>query len=228
MSSKLRIFGLLFCFAVLTGNVFADTLPPDPIVDLEGGSGSNSYFGGMVSVTFNGIVGQNCSTTASSVGDTTIVTCGTTTSFIRPGDPAQGGVFSNDTGVDITNIHVHIDTFFGLNGTGGMAGVSEGTFSEFPSQANGLFPGPIIPDADGNGATFTGGDIVGCPVTIALAPCTPGEFKIGYAEVLIPEGGSAVIEFDANHSLPAPEPATLALLAMAVPGVWMIRKKKLI
>lgn len=220
MFSTQRILGLFFFLAALTGTMLADTVPPpDPIVDLEGGTGSNPYTGGLVTfiVNFN-----NSACGPPNPND--IVSCGTTSNFLRPG--ADGtGVFRNNTGVDITNIHVSIETFFGLNGTGDMANVAQGTFSEFPT-GGGIFPGPIIMDPTGNGATFTGGDVTGCPIGVEL--CTPGEFLIGYAEVLVPEGGSAVVEFDANHPLPTPEPGTLALLAGALPGLWLIRNKKLI
>jgi hypothetical protein len=216
-SLQRRIFCLAFCLAALSATVFADgTSVPDPIVDLEGGTGSNPYFGGQVFVTFTATQGNtNCFGTDFSAGNTPIVSCGTTGNFIRPGDPTQGGIFSNDTGMDITQIHVHIDTFFA---DGSFAGVSQGGFTEFAASGQPLFPGPQFVDEDGNGTTFTGGDVTGCPRGVEF--CTPGEFKIGYAEVLIPEGGSAAIEFDQ-----APEPSTLVLLVGTLPVAWRMRRK---
>lgn len=214
-----RIFTLLLCLVALAGAAFADGTH-DPIIDLEGGTGSNPYFGGAVSFTVNF---DNSACSSPVAGDPT-VSCGTTSNFLRPGADGSG-VFSNDTGTDITSIHVSIETFFGPDGTGDMANVDQGTFSEFPAEG-GLFPGPIIPDPNGNGATFTGGDVTGCPVIFfaPAAPCTPGEFLIGYAEVLVPVNGSAVVEFDAN---PVPEPGSLVLTAGMLPAIWLMTKKKL-
>ena len=155
---KISVALLMLFVALSGGSVLADTIH-DPIIDLEGGGGSNDLFKGqVVTTTINGIVGQN---SCGFFDDSSTLTCGTVNSFIRPGEDGSG-VFRNLTGEVITNFHVSIATFTGLNGNGDPAGIVQGTFSAFPTNEagiNALFPGPIIPDADGNGATFTGGSI---------------------------------------------------------------------
>lgn len=223
---RFRLLTVLFCSVAFGGYVFAT--PIDPIIDLEPGAGSNSYLGGQVLFTFNATAGNTNCVSDGSVGDTSIVSCGMTTNFLRPGTDGTG-VFSNNTGVDITNIHVHIDTFFFPDGTKNLnnvaANVDQMGFQTFARPDHPLlFPNTPIPDAGGNGATFTGGVVPVCQPNF-FESCVPGEFTIGYAEVRIPEGGSAVIEFDANHPISTPEPATFGMIFGTLSGAWLVRKR---
>src|SRR5437763_43858 len=156
----MRISRFLVLSAVLLATAFAaaDTLP-DPQLDFLGGTGSFNFTGAMV-INFSLDTNGNLQCSTSSFGEVFVP------STTGPGNTCTLGAitnaFANGTGADIMSFHIEF-------GNVQTAGFSAGAASLFKT---------VIPDADGKGATYGGGDIAPC-VPSALNDCglTPTCFE---------------------------------------------------
>lgn len=215
MKRALTLVAVALCLSVL--NAFGDsTPPPDPIIDIEPGSGTVG-FNGSFTFTVNTTNNPNCTPTDS----TGIVLCGNVNPQTQQHFFFQTPTLGNLTGQNITSLTFTFST--------AQTGFSAATPADSSPPHQPLFT--TVTQNLPFSATYTGSTILSnCSDTGDGVFCAPGdpknpnntysEFQVGFASFFAPANGVETI------TVSSPEPTTVTLLLGGV-GIFVLGRKRL-
>lgn len=194
---------ILFCSLMLAGAAHASSIPPDPIIDMEGITGCDT--GCAVAQLAAATTGSDFmfsftfpTTNCTSDG---VMTCNANETF-------------TNGATAIANMKFVINTF---DRSGEQVDISQGIFSA-PSPTTNPRAYQVFNQPNGISANY----IAPANPSFEIAPNQ--NFFANFTGVLIPNGGRAVVHMTAN--VPLPEPASIFLLAASLPAAFLLRRKK--
>jgi len=192
---------MLLCSFLFLGAAYADSTPSDPIIDMEG---LNSSFAAV----------QFASTTEGPNFTATLEfpTANCTTDDVM--SCSAGFTFTNN-GPAIANMLFTINTF---NNAGTQVDINQQGFAApSPNTAPAAYQ-VVFQDSNGISAIYA------APPDFEIA--TGQGFSVNFTDVLIPNGGSALVHMQANVPVPTPEPAGIALFGTSLPAIALLFRRR--
>lgn len=228
---RLSVIALcLCCLTLFSGRSYADSTPSDPIIDTELGSGSYNFNGTVqLRILWSDLnPSLNCTAVKGmdGVDDCTGANGGFVTQVHVVSDGVVGALQDNVLH-NFSNQTIN-DLLFDLSQSQGPLSPT----SPFQAAEGSIYS--VVTNLTDHSAIYSLGpgqqgicsdSLVTFDGPAPGGSTCPVELGIGIKHFLINENGFLDITLTSNVPIPTPEPASAALLAATLPGIWIARKK---